>query len=79
MNDPYLPPEEFTFGPYQLPVEHEWTFDENAFIAHWASELKKIYDNQTAGDYTFEGVVSKMLRDLHTPPKFELIFPKDNT
>lgn len=32
--------------------------------AKYASELQKIYDNRTAGDHTFEGVLFEFYQDL---------------
>lgn len=59
--------------PTFTPPEPKVSIDEDKFISYWASELKKIYDNQTAGDYTFEGVVSKILRDFTNPQVPDLI------
>lgn len=34
------------------------------FINKWATELGRIYENDTVGDYTFVGVVHKILMEL---------------
>lgn len=43
-------------------------------IAKYARMLEDIYNNQRAGDYTFEGVLSMMLREVEQ--QIELIHPQ---
>lgn len=34
------------------------------WIRKWVDEMQKIYDNRTAGDYTFRGVVGEMFTEI---------------
>ena len=38
--------------------------DPDTVIAKYAGELRSIYDNRTAGDYTFEGVLTSFLMEV---------------
>lgn len=45
---------------------------EDQLIDAAAKKLREVYDNQTAGDYTFEGILSAFLRQIdkaRTPKK----------
>ena len=35
----------------------------NELINYYANELRKIYDDRTAGDHTFEGVLAEFFKD----------------
>lgn len=37
---------------------------EDELIGEYAAILRNIYDHQTAGDYTFEGVLAEFVRRL---------------
>lgn len=41
--------------------------DDDDVVRKYADILKDIYEARTAGEYTFEGVLSSMLRDIKSP------------
>jgi hypothetical protein len=42
--------------------------DEMTVIRKWAAELQRVYDAQTAGDFTFDGILGEFLRDARGLP-----------
>lgn len=44
--------------------------DMDEVIKHYSEELERIYNERTAGDHTFTGIVARFLFDLAADPEF---------
>lgn len=52
---------------YHYPTEEVKSSSLDEIINKWAEQLERVYKYQTAGDYTFHGILASFLRECDEP------------